>query len=689
MRGPGSSARRLTLLAAVGAGVLVAQALVGADAATPTSGSISPTAPTATWTAGPFAAPNVTGTAGTVVCGAPTLCDDYTLKVATPAGYGSGHRLTISVSWPNSAADFDVYVLDSAGNTVGTSASNADPEQVVLPPNSGTYTVRVVPFTPLGQSITGTARLTTTPSNPPPATTTGLAYRNYAAPKALTDSHNAGEPSIGVDWKTDAVMYQSYVSTYKVGFGPNNAVSWQDRSATASNGCPQGSITSLDPILFTDRQTGRTFESQLAGKTALTCYTDDDGASWTPTSGSGINSGVDHQTIGGGPFAPGGIGSLTSYPNAVYYCSQDIADASCALSNDGGLTFGPAVPMYSLLDCGGLHGHVKVDPSSGTVYVPNKGCGATQGLAVSSNNGTTWTLRHVTGSTPGDSDPSVGVGANGTVYFGYQGSDDHARIAVSRNHGQSWSNGQDVGAQLGIQNIVFPAMVAGDDDRAAFAFLGTTTAGNYQDNATFHGVWHLYVSTTIDGGRSWKTVDATPNDPVQKGSICTGGTTCGQDRNLLDFIDVTVDREGHTLVAYADGCTAACASGGAENYDALATIARQTGGPRLFAAFDPKPDLTVGPTQATRSGSTVTLSAAVTNAGNATARAVTVTFRKGSTTLGTTSPVTVGAGKTVSVQVATSKLPPGSAVVTAVVDPANTVAESNEANNKSQTTVRT
>ena len=98
-------------------------------------------------------------------------------------------------------------------------------------------------------------------------------------------------------------MYQSYMSTFKVGFDAANAATWADRSASATNGCPLNGIKSLDPILFTDQQTGRTFESQLAGKTALTCYTDDDGQTWNPTTGSGINSGVDHQTIGGGRFS--------------------------------------------------------------------------------------------------------------------------------------------------------------------------------------------------------------------------------------------------------------------------------------------------------------------------------------------------------------------------------------------------
>src|SRR4051795_671358 len=582
------SVRTRIMVAAAGAAALAAAVVLPADAATPTEGSVSDTATTTTWTAGPFVAPNTSAQAGDPVCGSPQLCDDYTLHVSTPPGYGDGHQLAISVSWANTAADFDLYVLNAAGDVVSTSASSADPEQVLLPPDTGDYTVRVVPFAPLGESFTGTAQLTTTPANPAPATFPAPAYATYAAPETLADAHNAGEPSIGVNPTTGAVMYQSYTSTYRVGFG--SSATWLDKSANATNGCPLGSTTSLDPILFTDRTTGRTFESQLAGKTALTCYTDDDGDTWTTTTGSGINSGVDHQTIGGGPFADNGLGALTGYPDAVYYCSQDIADALCASSHDGGLTYGPAVPIYDLTQCGGLHGHVKVDPVTGTVYVPNKGCGAGQAVAVSEDNGLHWSVRPVPGSTPGDSDPSVGIGSNGTVYFGYQAADGHAKVAVSHDHGETWVHGQDVGAQLGVQNVVFPAMVAGDDNRAAFAFLGTTTGGNYQDTATFAGVWHLYIATTIDGGKSWKTVDATPTDPVQRGSICTGGTTCGDDRNLLDFMDVTVDGQGRVLVGFADGCTGTCAAaGGAQNYDALATIARQTGGGRALPPPPPPP----------------------------------------------------------------------------------------------------
>jgi hypothetical protein len=582
-------------LAAV-TGLLAAGLSLGtADAATPTEGTVSDSSTTVSWAGGPFVAPNVSGNAlDQPDCSLPQSCDDFTLHVATPAGYGATHVLKINVAWPNTAADFDVYVLDPAGKVLKTSASEADPEQVVMPPDSGDYTVRVVPFAPLGQSFAATATLATVPTNPPPGTDTPPTFSDYAAPGSLPDANNAGEPSVGTNFKTGSTMYQSYVSTYKVKFDDSVSparASWTNASAGAGNGCPQGSTTSLDPILFTDHQTGRTFESQLSGVDSLTCYTDDDGATWSPSTGGGIPSGVDHQTIGGGPFASGGVGALptSTYPDAVYYCSQDIATAFCAVSRDGGTTFGAGVPTYSLLDCGGLHGHVKVAPD-GTAYLPNKGCGADQAAVVSKDNGTSWTVSKVPGATPSDSDPSIGVGSNGTVYFGYVGADGKPGMAVSRDQGKTWTDRQTVGTAFGIQNAVFPTVVAGDDDRASIAYLGTPTGGNYQDNANFHGIWHLYVDTTYDGGRTWVTSDATPGDPVQAGSICTGGTTCGDDRNLLDFIDVTVDDHGRVTAAFADGCINACVSD--PNHvgrDAYATIARQSGGKTLFAKFDAAP----------------------------------------------------------------------------------------------------
>jgi hypothetical protein len=90
-------------------------------------------------------------------------------------------------------------------------------------------------------------------------------------------------------------------------------------------------------------------------------------------------------------------------------------------------------------------------------------------------------------------------------------------------------------------------------------------------------------------------------NPVQQGVVCKNGTTCPgppttvDTRNLLDFNDITVDRKGRILAAYADGCiTGDCVSlpdnsttRTGNNGTATATIIRQRSGMRLFAEFDP------------------------------------------------------------------------------------------------------
>lgn len=593
------NAKSIALLAAVTLLATGATTLGAADAANPAQGTVSPTSRLTSWTGGPFVASNPTGTAlDAPDCSTAGSCDDFSLHVTAPADYATGHQLKITVSWSTPGEDYDVYLLDGQGRSVSSAATSSQPEIIVVAPTAGDYTVRVVPFAVApGSTYSGTARLIDKPTNPPPSTITAPQVKAYGAPQTLPRSHDAGEPSIGNSWKSDRSFYQAYRSTYKVLFAattagqPDNA-SWSDVTANAAKGCPQGDITSLDPILYTDNKTGLTLESQLTLQDSLTCITTDNGATWSPSQGGPPISGVDHQTIGGGAYAPGDpLPHL--YPRIVYYCSQDIATAICAASRDGGVTFPTEAATYDLTQCGGLHGHIKVAPD-GTAYLPNKGCGQNQAVIVSEDNGLTWTARPVPGSTPGDSDPSVGIGNGGSVYFGYVGADAVPRISVSHDKGETWVNDQAIGTQFGpagIKSAVFPTVVAGSDNRAAFAFLGTTTGGDYQDIANFNGVWHLYIAFTYDGGKSWSTRKVSPTDPVQRGSICTGGTTCGNNRNLLDFMDMTVDRNGKVLVGYADGCTGPCINtpitgnneDGGNFHDAYARIARPYTGTPLFA----------------------------------------------------------------------------------------------------------
>lgn len=186
-----------------------------------------------------------------------------------------------------------------------------------------------------------------------------------------------------------------------------------------------------------------------------------------------------------------------------------------------------------------------------------------------------------------------------------QWKDGHPRISVSRDQGHTWTQPSDVGAQLGIQNIVFPAVVAGDSNRSAFAFDGTTISGGGYNQPAFAGVWCLYMAVTYDGGVTWTTINITPNDPIQRGGI-RGSGTC---RNLLHFFDATIDKQGRIVIGYDDGCVGTCVDGGANSLTSKAVIARQSGGKRMFVAFDPAEPALPGapPLTATSDGTAVTL----------------------------------------------------------------------------------
>ncbi|HEU4508578.1 MAG TPA: hypothetical protein VFR78_10095 [Pyrinomonadaceae bacterium] len=558
---------------------------------------------------------------------------------------GPGTR-TIDVVASTLPVNDIVLKLYYGGRVVAEQDTGTSPEPIHYATGSdlatGTYQVEVCPFegaavlTPSDYSgvvIVSDAPLPGTPGADAvvltPAPIDGgprPRYQSHTPTAAQIDAgmtkNSQDEPNIGVNWSSGKVILQALMQTLQVGFDDQSCP--QTPPSTWKDVTPVVAQESFDPILFNDHQTNRTFLSHLlllpgGGASA---FTDDDGKTWIPSQGAGFGSGFDHQTLGGGPFHEP-VPPLPGYRNAVYYCAQDIAFANCALSVDGGLTFGPAVPMYVLASpdravigqCEGLHGHVKVGPD-GTVYVPNAACAGPvnpneNGFALSENNGTTWSVRTVPGTVGGGSDPSIAVDDGGLLYLGFVNDDKFPAVAVSPDKGKTWTTVYDVGAMVGVKNAVFPAMVAGSAGRAAMAFYGTTQEGSV--NAfNSEGVWHLYVAHTYDGGQSWITVNATPNDPLQRGGIHLGGGA-QIHRNLLDFFDADLDRFGRMTIGYADGCIGPCVQSPDDargnSYTAYGTIARQTGGRRLFFDSDSTqptapgaPRLTV-----TRNGSVSTL----------------------------------------------------------------------------------
>jgi hypothetical protein len=482
----------------------------------------------------------------------------------------------------------------------------------------------------IGASL-GWLTLASTPSSgpltfggPDPTVPGNPRYQNFYAPAGSSAEPGSGEFNIGFNPFTHHIFAMNSGPIWRL--TPPEFLTpakpecceafWEDKSAVSTN-------TGLDPILWTDQVSGRTFASNsTAGANAAYAYTDNttpalnDGDQWVPFGIAAPNGGADHETIGSGPYpaALSALGTPQNFGHAVYYCSQDIVGpAACYRSDTLGVSWGASTLAYNGVTtaCGGLHGHLHVAPN-GTVWLPVNQCAGDQGGALSTTAGTAWTEFIVGGNNDANggapftatsqahgADPSIGIDSDNVAYYCYVnseagGTEGHVHVAVSTNGGQTWIRDVDVGATHGVVNAAETEAVGGSAGRAACGFLGTHTPdrpGSTYENGNFQGVWYAFIATTYDQGRTWVTVNATPNDPVQNhtGIWQQGGSGENGDRNLLDFNEITVDDKGRVLYGYSDGChSLTCIQGNnsANERGAQMRVARQSGGKPLLSQFD-------------------------------------------------------------------------------------------------------
>ena len=609
-------------------------------AATPPSGTLTDVSGPVTYDAGPFTTSNpspIPEVDAGPRCDANFPCDIFYLTVNLPAGYAAAHPnafIKFTQYWTDAGtgqSDYDLFVYPGHVTTLDGSqqaatqstASGPTPEMCTFTPladGSHEFSVISTPFTSTQEIIHVKIELFPGPSGscnncanfggPDPTVPGNPRYRNFYPPPGSAKPVS-GEFNIGFNPMTHHIFTMNRGPVWRL--TPPESLTpaqpeccealWEDKeSSTVDFG--------LDPILWTDQVSGRTFISNsTAGANAVYAYTDNttpalnDGDQWVPFAPSPPNLSDDHETIGSGPYpaALSALGTPVNHGEAVYYCGQTFpaGSAFCQRSDDLGVNYGPGVVVWDGVtsNCGGTHGHVHVSPN-GTAWLPEAQCGATQGGALSTNGGATWTEFAVTGSIPQaqGADPSIAIDSDNTVYYAYVNNEPvavgnppegHAHVKVSTDGGATWIRDFDLGATHGIVNAAEIEAVGGSSGRAAVGFLGTNIAGDYQANA-FSGVWYAFIATTYDGGQTWTTVNATPNDPVQRATGIWQQGGSAQDRNLLDFNEITVDDKGRVLYGYSDGCVSpACIAGVAPNdFVAHMRVARQSGGKPILAQFD-------------------------------------------------------------------------------------------------------
>src|SRR5438045_2201595 len=122
-----------------------------ASASNPSSSTLTPPPGSGTasvsWTGGPY----TVVTPDPAACVHPSVnCDEFQLTLGGSATYWNNHEgaVQVEINWANSGDDFDLYVYDSTGRLVQSSAGSSGTNEKVdlgkLAP--GTYKVQVVAF---------------------------------------------------------------------------------------------------------------------------------------------------------------------------------------------------------------------------------------------------------------------------------------------------------------------------------------------------------------------------------------------------------------------------------------------------------------------------------------------------------------------------------------------------------------
>lgn len=619
---------------------LVASALLPLSAG---AQALSEANPVITWTAGPFVVPNVTPQTGDPpVCLEYTAtCSEYFFEISMGDSVDvENDQVRVSIAWAEANADFDpyLYACDASGSSceelLVNGGGSANPESMYVPVRNGSwngkYRVVVAPFLPLAQTFDGTVKYEKFEAQvgvkAAAAAPEGTRFDVYNPTEPYT-GYAADEPTMGIDRNTNAV-YMIYNSAYlETLFDDSTSPATATWNDVTGDGKP---VVQLDPFMGDDEfpfADGTYWSRIWAVGFGLAIsdirFSDAPGTGvWSPsnTAAAGLPAGVDNESVASGPYPEGAAFdalrtvSETSGARgrAFYYCAHGAVNAFCIRSDNGGQTYNPGRAIFPAAGNCNNHGHVKVG-ADGTVYVPiNNACSGGQGVSISIDAGETWTYLRIldANGTPFDStsgsgrwDATIAIANDGkTLYFGYQDADRDepyvVRGTLEKTPGPgglagtpkiNWEKPVNVGRALGLRNVTFPTMVAGDPDRAAFAFHGTATEGDSGDPA-FKGVWHMYVAMTYDGGATWEVNNINPSDPTQKGGFCDRGINCPSSppyRNLLDFMDMVTDREGRVVVGHADGCIQNCITEkGRATYADRGALARQASGKPLFAKND-------------------------------------------------------------------------------------------------------
>jgi hypothetical protein len=369
-------------------------------------------------------------------------------------------------------------------------------------------------------------------------------------PPVVVSSADLGEP--GIDAASDGTLYINAPtgllsnlpgSPSDVFRSDDGGSSWQLLPAGLKANFPGGgdSDISLDP------QTGALAETDLWLGSATVSSSTDKGQTWTANPLQGVVV-QDRQWVA---QAGGGI---------VYHLTHQIPlGLVVSKSVDGGVTYpistvgatpadqtGCICPPGTLIAEGGST--LGLSDKVGFVYATSTGG---VNFAHSTNGGLTFTQSTVGPATSGTTNAAFPVVANAggnklsAVWLEDNGSTSLIKYSQSSDWGTTWSAPRTL---VSSGASVYP-WVAAKGSKVAISLYHSTTAGT-SDTVPESAQWFETYLESTDGGATFSAPETVDSTVVKSGPICTEGTGCNGDRELLDFQALTLDPAGRANLTW-------------------------------------------------------------------------------------------------------------------------------------------
>jgi hypothetical protein len=363
-------------------------------------------------------------------------------------------------------------------------------------------------------------------------------------PPVVVSGANLGEP--GIDVARDGTIYVNAPTGLLSNLpGSPSDVFRSDDGGASFTLLPAGLKANMpgggDSDISLDPQTGALAETDLWLGSATVSSSTDKGQTWTASPVQGVVV-QDRQWVA---QAGGGI---------VYHLTHQIPlGLVVSKSIDGGVTYpistvaatpvdqtGCVCPPGTLIAEGGST--LGLSDKVGFVYATSTG-GVK--FARSTNGGLTFTNVNVGPATSGDTGAAFPVVANGSggkltaAWLENNAGSSVIKLAQSSDWGATWSAPRTL---VSGGASVYP-WVAAQGSKVAVSLYHTSTSGT-SDTVPEGAQWFESYLESTDGGATFSAIETVDPTVVKTGPICTGGTGCSGDRELLDFQSDTIDGQG-------------------------------------------------------------------------------------------------------------------------------------------------